>query len=627
MGRTPKYDWSDKRDICHKLYVEQKLPCPKIVEYFADHFKLPESELPAARDFQRQFRKWSFPERIRKLNPDEEFTLKERMRELFKENLRADGILEKLNEEGWELDEYRFNVFRRRFGFTYRTATGDAFNSNTAGKKRKGTAGDAVADENEGDERVDESDPTMTMQPTQPPLPPEEAARRAQRRIELQIESDQLMQAKKRRRRIRGIGHLPADAPGMEPRYASETSLDECKAYLHLTNEVYTQLRTQYEAICTEMGVIKKSLCAEGQWQESKSRLIRENIHLASVLHPLQPDIDKRTNALDCICADVTKRMRDMQKRLTVADASNVLGLNPLQSKQIRRVLYEILEADQFTTVFECGKERYEELQQQWYAKVPVLQQAVQECDPLKLKAITVLTKDGRKRYCDDQVKKSNRPVLPHKGVGPGPGPVPGTGSKKKPLSERVAAGAAVAMSAPATTPSRPQSGRQTLIPLGPAWEGQEPPRHRMSTLFDLAGPDIDFDLDPLLTRTTHGPPWPPPAPDTTELSPEQRPSSYPAPSPVSIAAYFRLASNSQLVGHHPQMWLGKLAAPNIDELKKAATAKAGAARVAKIHGVVKSETGSEDSWLIENDDELAVYLGEAGEKSTFVVLLRGGYA
>jgi hypothetical protein len=74
-------------------------------------------------------------------------------------------------------------------------------------------------------------------------------------------------------------------------------------------------------------------------------------------------------------------------------------------------------------------------------------------------------------------------------------------------------------------------------------------------------------------------------------------------------------------------MWLGKLAGASIGELRKAATAKAGAARVAKIHGVAKNEDGSEDSWLIESDDELEVYLSEAGEKATFVVLLEGGYA
>lgn len=634
MGRTPKYDWSDKRDICHKLHVEQKLPAPKIVEYFANHFKLPESELPAARDFQRQFKKWDFPDRIRKLNPDEEVTLKERMRELFKLNIRAEEIFEKLNEEGWDLDDYRFNSLRKRFGVMYR-AVDKSYGSNATPKKpkRAGAGAERDVDAEGDDEAENQMDEHVSTQPTLPPLPPEEEARRAQLRIDQQLESDQRLQTKKRRRRIRGIGHLAPDAPGSAPRYGSETSIDECKAYLHLTNDVYTQIRAQFESICREMGIIKMSLCQEGQWQEAKNRLVRENMHLSSVLHPLQPEIDKRTNALNCICTDVTKRMRDMQKNLTIADASNLLALDPMQSKEVRRVFYEILAADRFTTVFGCGKDHYEELQQQWHAKVPVLQQAMASEDPLRLKAVIVLTKDARKRYCDDQVKKNPgaRRVLPQKGYGPGPGPAPYPGNKKKQPNERGATAmeAATAASATALTPSRPQTNRppRTLIPLGPAWEGQEIPRHRMSTLFDLAGPDINFDLDPLLTRTTHGPPWPPPMAGSTEVDAVPDPTIRPAPPAASIAAYFRLAPDSHVIGHHPRMWLGKLAGANMGELRTAATAKAGAVGLTKINGVVKNADGTEDSWLIENDNELEVYLGEAGEKATFVVLLEGGYA
>jgi hypothetical protein len=147
-----------------------------------------------------------------------------------------------------------------------------------------------------------------------------------------------------------------------------------------------------------------------------------------------------------------------------------------------------------------------------------------------------------------------------------------------------------------------------------------------LGTLFDLVGQDINFDLDPLLTKTTHGPPWPPPMSGSTDTAVTSSATRL-VPQPASIAAYFRLAPNSQLVGHHPRMWLGKLAGANIEELRKAATAKAGAARVAKIHGVAKSEGGGEDSWLIESGEELEVYLSEAGEKATFVVLLEGGYA
>ena len=629
MGRHPKYDWSDKQDVCYKLYVEQKLPVAQVIEYFANHFKVPPSELPANREFHRQFKKWGFPDRVRKLNPDEELTLKERIRELFKQNIPAKEILDTLNDEGWELDNYRFKALRKRLGLLYRSVE-DGYRTNAQDKvtqkrswKRKRLDDDVDGEEDA--EAVEDNQPNVQPPPQLqlPPLPPDEAARRAQRLVDLQIQSDQKLQTGKRRRRIRGLGPIGPDAPGMAPRYSSETSIDECKAFLHLTNDLYIQLRSQYEAICREMGIIKMSLCAEGQWQASKDRLVRENMHLSSILHPLQPEIDKRLNALNVICTDVTKRMRDMEKSMTIADANNILGLNPIQSKDIRRLFYEILEADRFTTVFESGKERYDALQQQWHAKSEFLTQVMTENDPLKVKAVIVLTKDARKRYCDDQIKRDPQARVwqSQKHYGPGPGPAPNTIRKKKP-GDANAPPANAPATASASSPSSTRRQLSTMFPLGPAWEGMEMPRSRMTTMYDLA-PDINFDLDPLLTRTTHGPPWPPPGSNSTEVAA----TALPAGKSASIAAYFRLAANSQLVGHHPHMWLGKLAGANMGELRKAATSKAGAARVAKINGVVKNEGGTEDSWLIENDDELEVYLAEAGEKATFVVLLEGGYA
>ena len=635
MGRRPKYDWTDKRDVCHKLYVEQKLPVSQVIEYFANHFKVPESELPASREFHRQFKKWDFPDRVRKLNPDEELTLKERVRELFKQNIPANEILERLNDEGWELDNYRFKALRRRLGLLYRSVE-DGYRTNAQDKvkqkrswKRKRLDGDVDGDgEGEADAEAVEDDNSQPNgqappQPQLPPLSPDEAARRAQRLVDLQIQSDQKLQTGKRRRRIRGLGPIGPDAPGMAPRYSSETSIDECKAFLRLTNDVYIQIRNQYESICREMGIIKMSLCAEGQWQASKDRLVRENMHLSSVLHPPQADIDKRLNALNVICMDVTKRMRDTEKSMTIADANNILGLNPIQSKDVRRLFYEILEDDRFTTVFESGKERYDMLQQRWHEKSDFLSQVMAENDPRKVKAVIVLTKDARKRYCDDQIKRDPnvRVWQSQKHYGPGPGPAPNTIRKKKPGDANIQSG-----NAPAFSPSSTRRGASALFPLGPSWEGIEMPRGRLTTMYDLA-PDISFDLDPLLTRTTHGPPWPPPMSGSTDIAVVPAPASRRAPQTASVPAYFRLASNSQLVGHHPRMWLGKLAGASMDELRKAATSKAGAARVAKINGVVRNENGSEDSWLIESDDELEVYLGEAGEKATFVVLLEGGYA
>ena len=108
--------------------------------------------------------------------------------------------------------------------------------------------------------------------------------------------------------------------------------------------------------------------------------------------------------------------------------------------------------------------------------------------------------------------------------------------------------------------------------------------------------------------------------------------TSQPTAPQVSIPAYFRLSPSSSIVGHHPKMWLGKLAFATISDLHRAGTAKAGAAKVGKVHGIIKAADaphGTEDSYQIDSQDELDAYLAEVGEggKATFVVQLEGGYA
>lgn len=46
VGRPPKYDWSDKKDICYKLYVEESKSAAEIQKYFSQNFNLALSDLP-----------------------------------------------------------------------------------------------------------------------------------------------------------------------------------------------------------------------------------------------------------------------------------------------------------------------------------------------------------------------------------------------------------------------------------------------------------------------------------------------------------------------------------------------------------------------------------------------------
>ena len=617
MVRPRKYDWEDKRDICHKLYVDQGKTSGDIVRYFAQHFAIPESDLPSRNQFHAKFKEWGFPGRVPKFSPEEEDAVVQRIREMFQQNLSALEQTRILKAEGWDIDDYHIRKFRRKHGMLLRVNTGgyqkgqtEPADGSTPGPTPGPTPGQDAA------EPVDATEGAATEGPateamTLAPLPPEEVARREQRLRDMEVDSANKLSARKRRRRIRGYGHLPADGADVPPRYGSETSLDECKAFLMLSNESYVLMRAQYEAICRDMGIIKMTLCADGQWQESKDRLVRESPHLSAILHPLQPDLDKRYLALNCICSDVTKRMRNASKFMSMADANNVLGIDPVQSKQLRRLLYDILEADHFTTTVACGKDRFEEIRQLWYSRSPILQAAVATGDREKLRAVELLNKDARKRYGDDLIKKdpSKKTWTKNAHAGPGPGPAQGLphAANAKPI-------------APSPGPGPARKKRRTTAPASSAPTCVVP---APAPAAPVPAPEaaMPFNLDPLLSAPPGPTTWPEPMP-------------MPPPTSAPVPAYFRLAPASLAVGPHPRLWIDKLPARTLAGLAQAATSRApGALELVKAHGVVARLPGgeageaAEDAWLIESDDELQVYLEAAGEKPTFVVLLQGGYA
>lgn len=567
--------------------------------------------MPSKKSFLRQFQLWGFPSRVSaKLAEEEKRTVAARIKDLWEQNVSQKDIKDILIEEGWELKHHVFNKLWKDNGLRLRSEQGykpPDPNAPPKKRKRRTVAGpDTNVEITIPDDSIDldaEAIDAVQNGPITAPMDPEEAARRAQRLFDIQAESDQRLSARKRRRRIRGYGHLPPDEAGMAPRYASETSLDECKAFLHLTNDMYQTVRNDFEAICTELGIIKKTQCAEGVWEGSKQRLIRESMHLSATMHPVQPDQDKKTIALDCICADVTKRMRVQGKKLTIAEANNVLGLNPSDSKEVRRLFYDILVADNFESRLVSGEDHFQELRRRWYDSHQKLREIMAENDPAKVKAVEVLAKDAKKRLREDKNRRGERMVVQKNGLyGPGPGPAWQGGTPRSKAAKQAKAAEATNNATPVIHEPYARA----------AVEGRAYPVQAngnfISTVAQATG-DINFDIDPALSGTASflvsGPP----------------------PAVQPIPAYFRLAPGSTVVGNHPRMWLGKLASSSMSALHKAATSKAGAARVAKVHGVVKDEDGTENRWLVENQDELEVYLGEAGEKATFLVVLQGGYA
>ncbi|KAI5359682.1 putative Clr5 domain-containing protein [Septoria linicola] len=604
VGRPPKYDWTDKKDICHQLYVVEHKSASEVQKYFSQHFNLPINDLPCRKGFLRQFAAWGFPNHIKKLSDEEVAAASGRIQELWNQNMNQKDIKGTIASEGYEIKDYDFGKIWRKLGLRLRNESGYKA-PDPEKKKRKRSDGAAQAAPVEQQDLQTQLEIAAAMpalevdpeegQPLSAPLNPEQEALRQQRILEIQLESDQKLATNKRRRRIRGFGHLPPDAPGLAPRYNSETSLDECKAILHLGNEMYQTVRKDFQTVCENMNIIKKSKCAEGFWEEAKRTLIGENMHLSAMMHPLQPDQDRKIIALDCLCQDVTKRMRDAGKQITIADANNIIGINPTESKAVRRSLYELLAATHFESRLLSGEDHYQSLKQQWLdANSDKLQEAVNTQDPRKVKAVELLCSDAMKRFREDKTRRGERQVIQRNtNYGPGPGP----------------AWAATAPRSKAGVEARALREAGQPVPK-PKQHGDLPnrfPPHISDPLSTLAQPadSPPLNLDPALSATV--------GPFVIEQPPQ------------SIPAWFRLSPNSSLATAHPKLWHGKLLTATMKDLHSAATSKADIAVVTKISGLVKSDDGGDDSWQIDLDDELEVYLEAAGEKPTFVVVLDDG--
>ena len=47
MPPHKKYDWSDKRDICYRLWVEEERTMPELMEYFAQALGVATDSIPS----------------------------------------------------------------------------------------------------------------------------------------------------------------------------------------------------------------------------------------------------------------------------------------------------------------------------------------------------------------------------------------------------------------------------------------------------------------------------------------------------------------------------------------------------------------------------------------------------
>ncbi|KAL4869635.1 hypothetical protein BDV12DRAFT_208336 [Aspergillus spectabilis] len=405
------YDWDGKRDICYQMYIKDRKALEEIMEYMRNVYQFS----PSKRAFQTQFKRWGFPS---KQNPaHKNLELVTRIKQLWETNTSQRDMLRILNEEGFQIKERELMRVRAKNRWLLRVPNGmkaqqAAQSSAHYSEEENLLALQQEVFKNPESYHEPESNETSTPVPSDPSpvLSPEVVAKRKERLERLKKESAERWAARKRRRRTRGWAGLPADPPG-PPRFPSETTIDESKKYLNLDNFGYRQIRDQFQKICEGAGFIKKTVAGPEKWQEAKNTLIQESEHLQRVFWEDPNQLEAKSLALDIVCTDVTKRMRTLERRMTIAEAKNALRVNPEESRQIRNAFYNTLKDDHFTSKLEAGDEHWTELKEQWIRGSELLQHilAPGQADPehdTKLKALEVLCRDVMKRLRDDQTKR-----------------------------------------------------------------------------------------------------------------------------------------------------------------------------------------------------------------------------
>lgn len=436
----------------------------------------------------------------------------------------------------------------------------------------------------------------------------EEVVLKRQARFQkLQAESQERLEKRTRRRRTKSYAGLPPDPPA-PPRFPSETTLEEAKTILQLDKSTYMQIRAKFEEICQANNVIKKTEAGPDKWQAVKNELISQ---FAPVQHLFlvtdQAQLNHHFLALEMICNDVTKKLRTMKCKVTIADAKNVLGLDPEQGRQIKAVFHRILKDDHFTSKIETGPEHWQDLKQKWINELPLLQNilAPGAADPAherKVKAMEHLCRDVMKRLRDSQTKEQK---LRTGGTDAGQSASPPAANGMMPSTTGHSA-TSQDLSSTMTTSSQDLDGISTLasqalasapLPMSPPL----PSRHQHShPSHDYSGP-----IDPtLLSAAANFPTYQ-----------AQQPSFPPTP------IYFRLGSNSQVKGP-PNVWVSTLHIPSTAALRQMAVASRPYSNlsVGRIEGVIK--VGNHETKLkINDDDELMAYMQHSkGEAPTFVV-------
>ncbi|KAK7430135.1 hypothetical protein QQZ08_003320 [Neonectria magnoliae] len=394
------YDWDVHQKTCYQLYIDEG----RSLEDIMDHMKAVYKFTPSKRAFQTQFRRWNFPSKQKPAYKNDRLVT--RIRELWEKNLPQREMLRVLNDEdGFDIKPRELMRVRTRNRWLLRVPNGDKPKPSELSPSLEDAFGQS-APTAEGDSTL--SLPDDQNAPLQPIL--EAIAEPALEQHEIENQSVLADKGgKRKRRRIR----QPTNATGSPCRFPSETTIDEARVILSLDVAIYRVIRSSFQRICSEEGVSKKTLAGVDRWDTVKARLIQECPRLQQTIWGSEDNLEAKRLALDVICTDVTKRMRTMETRMSLAEAKNALGINPEESREIRFAFHQVLRDAQFTCKSDATPQEWEELKRRWVERSELIKNmATSGTDPAsrqKARALEVLARDVMKRMRDERSRNSVR--------------------------------------------------------------------------------------------------------------------------------------------------------------------------------------------------------------------------
>ncbi|OLN84315.1 hypothetical protein CCHL11_05899 [Colletotrichum chlorophyti] len=627
------YDWHAHEKLCFQLYINEKRSLEDIMNYL----KLHHNFAPCKRAFQTQFRKWDFPS---KQNPAyKNDRLVARVKELWEKNLSQKDMLAVLREDGFDIKKRELIRVRTKNRWLLKAANGERSrepvepalraqvvpDSGFGGQEMSGGAGSMTPD-------------TLTDQENLGTLPGE---------VGMAWDGDN---NRRKRRRLKAWEAAPQDMP-LASRFPSETTLDEAKVILGLAADVYRQVRTTFARLCEEADIVKKTIAGPTRWEAVKERLIGEMPQLQAVMWQSRGNDESKRLALDIICTDITKRARTLDKRITLAEAKNVLGLNPEQARDLRAAFDQVLRNEGLGSKSEAGPAHWDEVKRRWEEGSVLIQQilALGTADPAhadKVRALDVIARDVMKRLRDDRSRRDQ----PRKR---GSAKAGAANSAEARHEQNVQAGQATQpemvddtqdqadlggqygdpgqVSSMGLVPSSGDSHAQMLMPVPmQAQAAADPLGHSTARILSsslLGQPNIALEshLGSSLMLAANAQAAFVNQQYAQQFTAAQPVYHAPAPSTV-VAVYLRLHPSSTFVVN-ANLWIATLSSHSVQELRHVAASKFPGAICLRVEGVLKDGKGGEMPLQIDQDPELAAYLAHLqGATPTFNVQLVPGW-